>query len=460
MLAQGVVLASGLLVTVVISRLLGPEELGRWRLVGAIFSYAVVFSDLGLSTLAIREIARRPVLAREYGVPVVVLQLATALVMYSVIAFGMQLAPISQDTKNLGMMFGLIIFPQALSLAHVLQATERMQLVARIRIFVQVASSVVGLAGLYATHSLVALVVPIFATQVVTSAWIAWRVRVDHGVRFELPSFRWWGELLGAGMPFLLTSVALLVILNADAIILGVLRGERELGLYSAAYVLASQLLTTGGPIMAAVYPRLAALSEEPGGGIALVRPLLGILGTGILPIALGGAVLADKVIAFLYGAEYQMAVPVLITLMALPAIGYYNTATIQTLSAGGHQRTVMNISFLTAATNIALNILLISFLGILGAAIAMVVAEVVAAVAYTIILALRYQSVVLGSYLESLPAALFMSVVVLLVRIAFDIQLIPAIAVGAVTYGATLAIFPTRASRISVAWLTQRLSR
>jgi O-antigen/teichoic acid export membrane protein len=456
LLAQAVAIASGLLVTVAISRILGPEELGRWRFVFALFAYAVVFSDLGLTTLAIREIARRPAAASDYALPVVSLQLAMAGLTYAVIVVGTQLLPIEQETKWLAAVFGLVVFPQALSMAHVLQATERMELVARIRILMQAASSVIGLVGLFLTEHLLALVVPMILTQVVTSAWIALRVRRDHGVRFNRPKTDWLLRLLGDGRPFLLASVALLLIFNADAIILGLLRGERQLGFYAAAYALASQLLMVGGPIMAAVYPRLAALSGDRDRGLAVVRPLLGVLGLAILPVALGGLVVADKVVAFLYGAGYESSVPVLMILLGLPAIGYYNTALMQSLSAAGHQPVVMRISFLTAAANIALNVILIVSLGIVGAAIAMILAELVAATAYSVALARRLDAVVIGDYLSTLPAAAFMALVVLLARVAFDAPLLVAIAIGAVTYAASLGIYSTPASRLVLGLLRQ----
>ncbi len=163
---------------------------------------------------------------------------------------------------------------------------------------------------------------------------------------------------------------------------------------------------------------------------------------------------------AFLYGAGYESSVPVLMVLLGLPAIGYYNTALMQSLSAAGHQQTVMRISFLTAAANIALNLFLIITLGIVGAAIAMILAELVAAAAYSVALSRRLDAVVIGDYLSTLPAAAFMALVVLLARFAFDAPLLVAIAIGAVTYAISLAIFSTPASRLVLGLLRQSWHR
>jgi O-antigen/teichoic acid export membrane protein len=460
MLAQAIAIASGLLVTVAISRILGPEELGRWRFVFALFSYALVFADLGLTSLAIREIARRPAAASDYGYPVALLQVAMAGLTYAVIVAGTQLAPIAEGTKELAAVFGLVVFPQAMSMAYVLQATERMGLVARIRIGLQAASSVTGIIGLVLTEDLLALVVPMILAQVVTSALIAFRIRRDHGVRFARPSMSWLLDLLREGRPFLLSSLSLLLIFNANTIILGLMRGERELGFYAAAYALASQLFLLGGPIIVAVYPRLAALSGDPARGLAVVRPLMGALGLAILPVTFGGLVVADKVVAFLFGAGYEASVPVLMILLALPAIGYYNSGLMQTLTASGHQRTVMQISFVVAGVNISLNVILIATLGIVGAAAAMILAELAAAAAYSVAVVKRFGAVVIGDYVATLPAAGFMVVVVLLGRVVVDIPLLAAIVVGAATYALTLLVFPTPASRLVLALVRQKWRR
>lgn len=459
-LAQVVVVVIGLIVTIAVSRLLGPEELGRWRFAQALFAYGLTLTDVGLSVLAIRELARsRGAAVAIYGFPIVVVQLLAALVVYGLIVGIMLASSLPGPTKLVTMALGLAVFPQALSMAHVLQAHERMELVARIRIINQALAGLAGLAGLALSRHLLALVAPIIVVTLLTDAWVAYRVHSDHGVRFAVPSARQLFGLVGEGAPFLLSSLALLVIFNADAILLEVMRGERELGWYAASYSPASQLLLLGGPLVAAAYPRLAALSAAPERSLALLRLLLGLLGALILPLALGGAVLADKVVAFLYGSGYEPSVPVLVILMGLPVIGYYNMCLMQSISAAGRQKTVMRITFLTAAVNVAANLVLIPTAGIVGAAAAMLVGESTAAVAYTIVEA-RQGRVVILDFVSSLPAAAFMALVILLMRMLFEVALIPAVVVGAGTYLITLLAFPTPVTRFALSWARAHLRR
>jgi O-antigen/teichoic acid export membrane protein len=117
-----------------------------------------------------------------------------------------------------------------------------------------------------------------------------------------------------------------------------------------------------------------------------------------------------------------------------------------------------MVISFAAAAINIGANLILIPTAGIVGAAIAMLIGEAGAAIAYSAILAYRDRSVVVLDYLSSLPAASFMAVLVLLARLSFDVDLIPAIALGAATYLITIVAFPTPAARFGRRWLRMRL--
>ena len=86
-----------------------------------------------------------------------------------------------------------------------------------------------------------------------------------------------------------------------------------------------------------------------------------------------------------LYGGGFQRSGPILAIAMSLPALGAFNSVLGQALAARGQQQTVMRVALLTAAFNIAANLVLLPTVGIVGAAVAVAVSEVLTLVSFAV---------------------------------------------------------------------------
>ena len=428
----------GLTVSIVISRV-GVEELGRWRLAQAIVTYALVGSDAGLTLLAIREVARRPLEVSRYAGPVLFIRFVLALV---AIAVGvLVIAPGSDNEAGwFYVAMFLTVVPAALSLIHVAQGLQRMHAYALVRFVSGALASAVGLGAFVVTHNLVLLVVPVIGIGLIVDVGLAAYLRRTAGIAFHTGTPRLWWELLVRGLPFLVGALAIQLISNADAVIIGTSRGEAELGLYAAAYVLAGQLLFLAGPIASVVYPRLAMLHEQGAGFERAVRDFSGVLGLLVVPVCVGAAIIAPSLIDVIYGREYERSVALLTVLMGMPLIGFYNVAMSQALNAARKHATVARVAVLAAAVNVALNVALVPSVGLIGAAIAAVITEVVAATAYTRVMLATSGLAPLRAYLGTIDAVVVMAVVVLLLRIA-DVALPLSVLMGFAVYAGVVLL-------------------
>lgn len=376
--------AVGLASVIVVSRLLGEEALGRWRLAQAIVAYMTVAADLGLTTFAVREIARRGAAVEHYAGPVLILRVTVGMILTVVAIAGLQLAA-PRDAALFYAVAFLAVIPNSLSLVHVLQGQERLGTFALVRLATTAVAGALGLLSLVLTRELIALVVWPLAMGLLVDAWLVWVTVRRLKVRLVPGEPAVWAALVRGALPFLIGAVAVQLIANADAVIIGSIRGEAQLGMYAAAYLVAGQLLFLWVPIAAAVYPRLASLHQSGSRFAMALQELTGALGLIVLPFCIGAAVLAEHVVRTLYGQRYPEVAPLLAILLAMPAIGFYNVALQHGLNAAGRQRVVMRVSLAAAGISVVANLVVVSTIGLTGAAVTAVVVEVVTAVLYTL---------------------------------------------------------------------------
>ncbi len=273
--------------SIVISRV-GAEELGRWRLAQAIVTYVLVGSDAGLTLLAIREVARRPLDVNRYAGPVLFIRFVLALVAIAVGVLVIDPGSNSQAGWFYVAMF-LTAVPAALSLIHVAQGLQY----ALVRFVSGALASAVGLGAFVITHDLVLLVVPVIGIGLIVDVGLAAYLRRTMGLAFRIGQPQLW-ELLVRGLPFLVGALAIQLISNADAVIIGTARGRRSRPL--------RRCVRACRPTASVVYPRLAMLHEQRSGFERAVREFSGVLGLLVIPVCVGAAIVAPSLVDLIYG--------------------------------------------------------------------------------------------------------------------------------------------------------------
>lgn len=387
----------------------GAEELGRWRFAQAIVTYLMVATDAGLTMLAVREVARRPAEVERYAGPVLVIRLGLAVVALTVAILIVGPGPDNPVGWFYVAMF-LTIVPAALSLTHIAQGLERLLAYAVVRFVSGALAGLVGLGAFLVTRELITLVLPVIAVGLIVDLGLFLHLRkaIEFRIRLGVPGF--WRDLLVPAFPFLAGALAVQLVSNADALIIGSTLGEGELGLYAAAYVIAGQSLLLSGPISLAVYPRLASLHARGAGFERAIRDLSGVLGLFVLPACAGVALVAPSLVATIYGPGYERSVLLLTILMGMPLVGFYNGAINQALNAAGLQGTVARVAALAAGVNVPLNLVLVPTIGLVGAATAAVITEIVTATAYTLAIRRLAGFAPIRAYLATVDAVVVMS--------------------------------------------------
>jgi O-antigen/teichoic acid export membrane protein len=96
----------------------------------------------------------------------------------------------------------------------------------------------------------------------------------------------------------------------------------------------------------------------------------------GLVPVSLALIAMADTIVAWAYGAHFAPAVSVLRLLALSLPLHALNGALGQALQAGGEQRAMVGVVSFGFLVHLVLNIALVHWLGIRGAALAMLISS------------------------------------------------------------------------------------
>ena len=449
-LAQFATSLAGLAVTLVVSRTLGPVGLGQWRFAVATSAYLLVVSDAGLSLFAIREIARNATAAGRLVVPVIVVQAVAATGLWAIVIACLLLTGLDDSVVLLTALVCLVGSVNALSVGFVFRGLERMATLARVTTATQLAGNAIGVAAVVLTRNLVWLAVAQIAAGLGADVLLYRGVKHIYPISRTRPTLTAGVALLRHGAPFLVFALASQLIFNADAILIQIFRGANDLGLYTAGYSLAGQLLLLTAPLTSAAYPRLAAIGEA--GSVALTAAISGLLGFLVQPVVVCGAIVADQIVELLYGPSFARSGTILAITLALPAIGAYNSVLALTLSARDAQRVVMRATLTTAAVSVVANVVLLPTIGIIGSAVAVVVAEVVTATLLTRAGFGVFGMAPLRAFASNFPVTAVMLAGVVLARLLWDTSLTLNVVVAVVAYVAGAVVLRPLAA-VKLAW-------
>jgi O-antigen/teichoic acid export membrane protein len=163
-----------------------------------------------------------------------------------------------------------------------------------------------------------------------------------------------------------------------DVVILQVLKGEYEVGLYSAAFKLVEVMHVLPSSLSLVYFPRFSRAFEA--GGIRptarlLFRLLMVTMVCGIL-LSITLYATAPQVIRLLYGDSFSDSILPLRILVFKIFLMFANLPISYALIAIGQERQATLWAAISAASNILANYLLVPAFGIIGAATASVLAE------------------------------------------------------------------------------------
>lgn len=360
-----------------IARILGPKDFGKISFVLAIQSFFLVISQLGVDTIGIKEIARDNSILKSYISNIVFIKLILFII--SIILMGSIALFINKpaDVKYLILLYGLTLFPLVFQTDWVFKGLEKMQY----SVVIPVVKNLLflGAVWLFITKTRQILWIPLiqFSANLLPALLLLIIFFNLYGrFHFKLDWDLVW-EIFAQALPIGIYTLLVVVVNNADSVMLGFMRSEAEVGYYNAAYKLIWLLLGVIPVFFIAIFPLISKYYRT---SLEKLQRLLNyaakIMVTLTIPMAIGGAVLARPILNLVYGNQYANGVIVFQLLIWVVIVLSINTVYAWGLLGCDRQANCMKIVAIQAILNVSLNFMVIPVWGTVGAAIATLMAE------------------------------------------------------------------------------------
>lgn len=358
----------GLVMSVIISRVLGPSGRGEFAFAAALVGLVSQLGNLGLHSsntyYASKERRLVPALVANSLWASAIVGLVVAVVLLGLRLLAPGLFPMSD------LMLAMVAVSVPLSIAFLLLQQLYLAL-GRVRIFngVEVAQRLLAAA---ATVALIlagfAAPAPLFAIGIVAMAAVfAWMYRRFPADRLRRPDVSVFRSTLGFGFRAYVTALAGYLVLRIDVLLVGSIAGEEATGLYSVVVAMADLVLLLPTVIGTLLFPRLSAVTN-PHERWHKARRAAWIATGAMFGIAVVSGLVAGPVIRLLYGADFEAAAPAFVVLLpGLVAMGI-NVILMNYLASTGMPLITVISPIVAGVINIVLNLVLVPRYGIEGA--------------------------------------------------------------------------------------------
>ena len=370
-----------LLLLLLAAKLLGTEVFGRFSFVLALAVIFETLMDFGLKEVTTRAVARDP----RHALPYVqnTFGLKAVLGLTAVLLLAATTGALRHDPElvQAAVLLGIsgVLRSYMTTLRSVFYAIDRYDLETTVLVADRILVLAAGAAVLRAGYGVIALSAAFLAARIV--ALILAATLASKAVGRLRPAFdlAFWRDLQMRAIPFGAFVVVLQLYNYVDTVMLGVMRGDAETGLYNAAYRLYEGFAHIPSVISVVLTPRLsrefvldrAAYRRTASRGI-LAAALLGI------PASVAVYLLGEPAIWRLYGEGYASSVTVF-EILAAGFVIVFPLAVLHTIAmAANAERLMLLTAVVGCVSNAGLNLILIPSYGMHGAATATVAGEAI----------------------------------------------------------------------------------
>jgi len=381
---------SSFLLIVLITRIWGTESLGQYSTVLVWFAIFQFISLFGAGEYISKEIGRDPSTASRYLIHGLFFGMIASVVCIFFMGGGALLFNYTAEVKYsiLVMSASLPFVSSTMICQSVFTAFQKIKYITLASVL---ESALIMLSGLFVIYRhlglivLVACLVFIRILSTVLNLYMVNKYFVRLNFQFQLDR-NFLGKLISSIAVFGVTGVAFQIFMRADIIILSTLMSMADVGLYSSAsklweicLMLPLTFYVLNLPVVAQGYQRSRGVVQQEVESYAknLFVPVFLLFGFVFF--------FAESVLRFIYGPSFTSSLWLLRIFMLAYLIQSADMILGMICQASGHHKAAMHIAVLRAGVNVVLNIVLIPFMGLLGAALATLFAISLSFIAFQI---------------------------------------------------------------------------
>ena len=367
-------------VIVLLSRGFGPEELGQYSFIFYYVGLLGIFSDLGVEFYIMREVARDEKKLNELFPDALGFKVILAIINFLIIVVITIFLPKPLYIKILIILAGAEAMLTWISnlFVRIMYAFEVTKYDAIARIIERFWAFFVGGFVIYFFRSFSGFILALLVGYSLRDLLrIKWGKNFIQKLKIQF-NLKRWKNILKHSYPFWFIGIFTLIYYRIDMVMLSLLKGDYETGIYRAAYTLIEVSLFIPSIVILTTIPSMARLWRKNKKVLNIlfkrsfqILTIIGVIGT------LGYYIFANLGIFFVFGEEFESSVSVLrILAFALPFM-FINSLLGGYMNATGRELAFTKITGFAALLNMILNYFLIIYYGAEGAAGATVICQV-----------------------------------------------------------------------------------
>jgi O-antigen/teichoic acid export membrane protein len=365
---------------ILIARLAGVEGTGKYFFVVSFTTIFSIFVDLGLSSVLIRETAKRRELAGKYLGNILGAKLILGALTYLVVVVAINIMGYPPATKFMVYLSGIVMLLDSFNVTFfaIFRGQQNLRYESIGVVVGQALIIVFGGVSLLLHAPLYFLLLALMSGSIFNflfSSILLWKkTDVRPCLCFDKTILI---SLFKIAYPFALAGIFVKVYSSLDSVMLSKMVGDAAVGFWSVAYKLTYAFQFIPMAFSAAAFPAMSAyfISDKTMLRKTFERVLF-FLAILAMPIAFGIFSLAEPVVLKLYGPAYAASVvPLQVAIFAVIFI-FLNYPVGSLLNAVNRQMTNTTIMGICMAIDVILNVILIPRFSYLGAAISTVISH------------------------------------------------------------------------------------
>lgn len=363
------------------TRTLSKDLVGIINLAQAILVYFTMMTLYGLQTYGTKEVAKSKddrIKIQTLVGNIIGLRLIIAMISFLLIILIAIFANKGEVFKYTLIIYGSTLFPIAFNIDWLYSGIAEMQYNARYNIFKSIIPVII--LSLFLKGDKMFYIIPISTFIGVLIGAIyhfkVYKKKYDgFNIRINLHSYTYY---LKAAFPFFLSGMLSMINCNVDTIIIGFLRSDSELALYSTGYKIIFFLISLISIIYVPIFPNL--ISYYSNKEFEKLKELLSYLSKVIVmiavPIFIGSIMLSKEILVFLFKEKFVDSYVSFNILSFYILILFFREIYAYSLNAWGKEKLYLKIVSVSSFFNLILNFILIPRFGINAAAITTVISE------------------------------------------------------------------------------------
>ncbi|MFH0854303.1 MAG: flippase [bacterium] len=363
----------------IISRIIGPSDLGVYTYALSVTSIFGIFIDIGFEKVLIREIAKNKDKAQNFFSNILGIKLPLSfltLAIIFIITYFQNYPPLTKELIYISA-FLMSLDSFNLSMECVLRGFQNLKYESISVVICQIATFVIGVCGILANKNNLKILV---IALLIGSLWrfffaltiLIKKYNIYPKLKYDKTILRF---LLKISFPFAIAGIFLKIYSYADSVLLFNLAGKTAAGLYGLPYRAVTAFQFIPMAFMAALFPALSffyvSSKESLKKAFEMALIYLSII---CVPIIFGVIVLAKEIILKFFGPPFLPSVFALQILISNLLFIFLDFPAGTVLNACDHERINTILMCFAMVINIISNLILIPKYTFIGASISMII--------------------------------------------------------------------------------------